>query len=211
MHLTLVSQHSRRRHSRATSSPKSPAAIQGADPARRRPPRQLGPGHRRDRRRRRRCHRHRRGQTHHGCRSATAHHPHRLVRRGGAGRLRRQRLRQGARRRALCHGRGKRFRRRPRLAGQRASFEGRAAKPTPGCRGSGAARHHRERQGRGRRHRCRADDQRRRAVDFAQPGRHALFRLSTTPRRHARQDRSRPAPPERRRVDGDARDPVGRN
>jgi carboxypeptidase Q len=56
-----------------------------ADPARRRPSRQLGPGHRRDRRRRRRRHRHRRGQAHHGCRPPAAHHPHRLVRRRGAG------------------------------------------------------------------------------------------------------------------------------
>ena len=47
-------------------------------------------------------------------------------------------------------------------------------------RSARAARHHQERQGRSRRHRRRADDRGRRAVGIAQPGRHALFRLSTT-------------------------------
>ena len=53
MHLTLVSERTRRRpvgqRRRGSSGPRS----QGADPARRRPPRQLGPRHRRDRRRHR--------------------------------------------------------------------------------------------------------------------------------------------------------------
>ena len=61
--------------------------------------------------------------------------------------------------------------------------------------------HHQERQGRCRRHRCRTDDQGRRAVGLAGPGRHPLFRLSPHARRHARQDRPGAAPPECRGVD----------
>ena len=48
-------------------------------------------------------------------------------------------------------------------------------------------------------------------VDLAQPGRHPLFRRPPHARRHARQDRSRPASPECRGMDRGARDTVGGN
>ena len=85
------------------------------------------------------------------------------------------------------------------------------AHPRPARRCARAAGNHQERQGRCRRHRCRRDDQGRRAVDLARPGRHPLFRLPPHARRHARQDRSRAASPERRGVDRGPCNPVGRD
>ena len=86
-------------------------------------------------------------------------------------------------------------------ASPRKLIDDRSRRLRPTGRRARPARHRQERQGRSRRHRCRADDRGRRAVDLAQPGRHPLFRLPPHARRHARQDRSRPAPPECRRLD----------
>ena len=92
---TIASAPVGQRH-RRSPRPRSRAR---ADP-RRRPPRQLGPGHRRDRRCRGRRHRRRGGEAHHGRRAPAAHDPHRLVRGRGSRPVRRARLsrppRQGA-------------------------------------------------------------------------------------------------------------------
>ena len=57
---------------------------------------------------------------------------------------------------------------------------------------AGAARHRQERQGRADGTDVEPDDRRRGAMDFVKPGRHALFRLSTT-RRTTRSTRSTPS------------------
>ena len=154
---------------------------------------------------------HRGGEAHHGRRPAAEDHPRRLVRRRGAGRVRRQGAGPSPRQRPLRHRGRERLRRRPSLALQLAADENRSGGLRAARCRARAARDHQERQGGSGRHRRRTDDQRRRAVDLAQPGRNPLFRLSPHAGRHARQDRSGAAPPERRRVDGGAGHPFGRN
>ena len=68
-----------------------PRPIAAADPGQR-PSRQLGPGHRRDRRCDGRRHRRRRRKADHGCRAPASHHPDRLVRRRRSRAVRRPRL-----------------------------------------------------------------------------------------------------------------------
>ena len=118
MHLTLVSQKTEGGTSGNVVAEVPGTRSQGPDPARRRASRQLGPGHGRDRRRDGNRDHHRGRQAHHGRRPPAADHPRRLVRRRGAGRLRRRRARQGPCVRPLCRRRRKRFRRRPGMAVQ---------------------------------------------------------------------------------------------
>ena len=115
----------------------------GRDRADRRPSRQLGSRHRRDRRRRGRRDHRCRGEADDGFRQAPPYDPRRLVRRRGKRRLRGHRLCQGARRRAPCDRQRVGFRRGSRLALRDQSAREREGDRGPSRRGARADRHRR--------------------------------------------------------------------
>ena len=188
------------------------AEVPGSDPdagviADRRPSRQLGPRHRRDRQCGGRRDHHRRGAPDHAGGPAAPDDPGRPVRRRG-GRRRSAATTHFDRHQADGNvvlvgesdfGADRVWRVNFNLgAGQcRRSADRIAALLAP----LGIVRGREPRQCRRRPRRLGARGHRR---DRPQPGRHPLFRLSPHARRHARQGRSGAAPAERRRLDGDA-------
>ena len=130
MRLTLVSEKRDGGHSGNVVAEVPGRDPSRADPLARRPSRQLGPRHRRDRRRRRGRDHDRGGEAHHGRRPPAAHDPRGVVRGRGTGRIWRRSLCQSAQPAALRHRRRKRLRGGQYLALRHEAVDHRSAPPT---------------------------------------------------------------------------------